>query len=454
MSLSEVLYRRYTTSARDQCTDLDEAILLLRKALTLLPPALQLRLGGLMNLTRVLCDRFHHSICSYDHSVEMVFLDEAISLLDEILAQLPVTHPRQPSVLDLQSCTLKELYKHSRQLPNLDNSISLQRDNLLLTPPMHPDRPINLCSLGHALYDRFLHSGQSKDLKEAIEVTQESLWALTEMDPDVCNVAQHLGRLFHSRYLLTQTRKDLDDVMEAFRVAVGCESAVVSQRFIAAQQWAKYADASDHVSAIDAYVEAIGLMPRLAYGLDLQSRQSVLTPNTDGLARNAAACAIRTGRLDMAVELLEEGRAVFWSQVLQLRTPLSELMLKAPEIGQKLNDISNALARGSLRDVFKNIPNTSNVALEEQEGSRLRHLNEQWQAGLKEVRKIDGFETFLLLKHLETLQLAAANGPVVILNASERDCAALVLKSAEADVLHVPLPKFSPFHASPPHYGR
>ena len=46
----------------------------------------------------------------------------------------------------------------------------------------------------------------------------------------------------------------------------------------------------------------------------------------------------------MAVELLEEGRAVFWSQVLQLCTPLSELLLKAPEIGQKLHDISNTLA--------------------------------------------------------------------------------------------------------------
>ena len=98
-----------------------------------------------------------------------------------------------------------------------------------------------------------------------------------------------------------------------------------------------------------------------------------------------------------------------------------------------------------MHNVSKNIPNTADVALEEeQEGSRLHHLNEQWQTGLKEVQKINGFKTFLLSKRMETLWLAAANGPVVILNASERDCAALVLKSAEADVLHVPLPQFRP----------
>ena len=92
--------------------------------------------------------------------------------------------------------------------------------------------------------------------------------------------------------LRTQAPKDPDDAMEAFRLAVGCESAVVSQRFIATQNWAEYADASDHVEAIDVYVEAIELMPCLAYGLDLESRQSVLTPKTDGLACNTAACAI------------------------------------------------------------------------------------------------------------------------------------------------------------------
>ena len=46
------------------------------------------------------------------------------------------------------------------------------------------------------------------------------------------------------------------------------------------------------------------------------------------------------GQYDEAVELLEEGRAVFWSQVLQLRTPVNALRNVAPEFFEKLRRIS------------------------------------------------------------------------------------------------------------------
>ena len=48
----------------------------------------------------------------------------------------------------------------------------------------------------------------------------------------------------------------------------------------------------------------------------------------------------RPGQYDEAVELLEEGRAVFWSQVLQLRTPVNALRNVAPEFFEKLRRIS------------------------------------------------------------------------------------------------------------------
>jgi hypothetical protein len=41
-------------------------------------------------------------------------------------------------------------------------------------------------------------------------------------------------------------------------------------------------------------------------GLDLQQRHLALTSESDGLACDAAACAIRAGQYDMALELLEE----------------------------------------------------------------------------------------------------------------------------------------------------
>ena len=50
-----------------------------------------------------------------------------------------------------------------------------------------------------------------------------------------------------------------------------------------------------------------------------------MTAGSDGLARDAARCAIRSGCLKKAIELLEVGRSIFWSQVLSLRSPFDQL---------------------------------------------------------------------------------------------------------------------------------
>jgi tetratricopeptide (TPR) repeat protein len=436
MTLANALHERYSGSARDQCEDLDEAIKFIRKALTLVQDQPRLRFPALTALADILCDRFHHS-------GEVVFLDEAISLPSEVLDQLPPSHPDRPNVLNSLSNCLTELYNHTHQLPALDKSISLQREILDMMPSSHPVRSTKLFNLARTLERRFFNSRQVEDLDEAIVICRETSQTLTPMHPDTCVVSHSLGNLLNQQFLRTKQSDDLRDAVDAFRNAVKCESAPISQRFFAAQSWAGCADSGNHDSAMEAYIAAIGFLPRLAVGLDLQSRQHVLTSGTDGLARDAAACAIRSGKFGMAVELLEEGRAVFWSQVLQLRNPLSELTLEAPELAQKLKDISRALEQGSFRTKSRNISDTPDIALTvEQESNKLRRLNEQWLAGLEAVRKLNGFKDFLRTKRLATLQTAAANGPVVILNASKSGCAALVLRSTEKD-LHVPIPQFS-----------
>jgi hypothetical protein len=102
-----------------------------------------------------------------------------------------------------------------------------------------------------------------------------------------------------------------------------CLSKSPSQHFHIAQRWAYYADLYQHPSAIEAYDAALLILPQLAaLSLDIQSRHKALTAGSDGLARRAARCAIREGHLDKAVEYLDTGRAVFWSQLACLRSPL------------------------------------------------------------------------------------------------------------------------------------
>ena len=63
-----------------------------------------------------------------------------------------------------------------------------------------------------------------------------------------------------------------------------------------------------------------------------------------GLAPDAAAAAVMVGRPDAAVELLEQGRSLLWTQALMLRSDLSRLAEIAPDLAERLDSIRVALA--------------------------------------------------------------------------------------------------------------
>jgi hypothetical protein len=87
----------------------------------------------------------------------------------------------------------------------------------------------------------------------------------------------------------------------------------------------------------DGYAQAVALLPEVAWhGLDRATREQQLT-HWSGLAADAAACAIADDRLDLAVELLEQGRSVLWTQALTLRDDVTRLAEKAPALAERLN---------------------------------------------------------------------------------------------------------------------
>ncbi|KAF8501303.1 CHAT domain-containing protein [Gautieria morchelliformis] len=416
--------------------DLEEAISLHREALELRPAPHPLRSDSLGNIAIALKTRFEQSGRHED-------LEEAISLHREALELRPPPHPLRSALLNNIANALSTRFEQSGRHEDLEEAISLYREALELRPPPHPLRSSALNNIAGALHTRFEQSGRHEDLEQAIQEAilflQDALGLLAPGHPLTCSCSTHLGSMFMTAYTHFNDLGDLQSAVDAFRKAVACETAPASRRFGAARAWASCAD-SRHDSALDAYQAAIELLPRLAMlSLDLPSRQQALTSGTDGLARVAAACAIESDQFEKAVELLEEGRAVFWSQALQLRTPMTDLRKVAPGLEETLRDISLKLERGSLRDVSWDIYDNSQRRMSmEREAARLRRLNDKWLATLEEVRQLEGFEGFLRPRRISTLLGAVVDAPVVILNASEGGCAALILTSLNG-VQHVPL---------------
>lgn len=306
------------------------------------------------------------------------------------------------------------------------------------------------------LYGRFQKITDLSNLNEAIALLQELLKSIPDGHQNHL-FSKNLGMFLTDLYHLSQNPDNMNQAAAAFCTAVECESSPVSDRFIAAKIWANKADDTKHSSALEAYQTAIGLLPRLAMlGLDLQSRHHALMSGSDGLARNSAACAINLGELEKAVQFLEEGWSVYWSQILQLRTPLDRLHLcleksqsgrTGTKLAEELEHISYLLEMGSQRDVTRNLLSDTHerVLSMEAEAVQYSQLAEEWSATVEEVRQMKGFEDFLLPQPLKTLQCAAANGPNVILNASHLACAALILTPTE--IRHVSLSGITLDHA-------
>lgn len=359
-------------------------------------------------------------------------LDETISLHREAIARTPADLPIRVSYLgDLANASLRR-FKEIDQPQDLDEAVLLSREVLALQPSAHRT-PASWLNLAIALRTLFERDGLPKDLEESIALLREACSAF----PSDHTISVNLALSLIGMYDLAKEVSYMDEAVAAFRMSMAYGSITDLE---AVKTWAHHADIANHESALEAYKMALDLTRTAMLSPNLKTRYQRLALGSDGIARNAAACAVRLERFDAAVELLEEGRGMFWSQVLQIRTPLDELRRVAPELAEKLSSVSRALDQAIQYDLPSELPREGFSV--DEEAVRYRRLCEVWSATIDKVRGLNGFEDFLRPKNLGKLLHAAVNGPIVVLNSGETSCAALILTSS--DVKHVPLSDIRP----------
>ncbi|KDR73338.1 hypothetical protein GALMADRAFT_1341890, partial [Galerina marginata CBS 339.88] len=432
-SLASILLARFEVSGRQ--SDLDEAILSHRKALELRPPSDPHRYISLTSLAQVLHTQFEHGGQRSD-------LQEAILLGRKALDLLSAAHPDRSSTLNSLAISLLTQFKLEGQQCDLEEAILLHTEALQLRPPPHPLRSQSLNNLANAV-GSFTRSGDRKsNLAEAISLYRKAL-EIIPPGPLQSSPLYNLAVALVKAYLLDKSDTNLlEEAMSYFIFATNCDPQPASLRLTIAKKWIECANISHHATAIEAYDVALRTLPRLAaLNLDLQSRQEALTSGSDGLARDASRCAIKAGRLDKAIEFLETGRTIFWSQILSLRSPFDHLHDIAPDLADQLRDLTAALERGSHRDISPHsVDNFINLSID-QETSRMNLIHEKWLKAIDEVREIQGFEDFLRPRQLSSLQGAASEFPVVVLVGTDFTSHCLIMRSTE--IHYIPLPRLS-----------
>jgi hypothetical protein len=112
-------------------------------------------------------------------------------------------------------------------------------------------------------------------------------------------------------------------------MAANHERARTPDRFLLSCDWAYCAHISGHPSTLAAYDCAISLMQEtltFAPTLDTQhSRLVAMRDRYENLPLDHASYHVSTGQLRRAIETLERGRALIWSEMRGLRTSIDQI---------------------------------------------------------------------------------------------------------------------------------
>ncbi|KAH7909374.1 TPR-like protein [Hygrophoropsis aurantiaca] len=412
-------------------SDLDEAIELNRTVFVLLPPGHSHHPTSLNNLASALSTRFNQF-------GDRASLDEAIELSRAALVLCPPGNPLRSMPLNNLASALLTRFKQFGNRSNLDEAIELNRAALVLCPQGHPDRSTSLNNLAATLSTRFEQFSHRSDLDEAIELNRAALMLCLPGHPNHSMSLHNLALALSTQFNQSGDRANLDMALqyhELASTAIICGSWPQFQYSLA---WVTVAERFDHVSALNAYRASLGNLDRHAISRSsIVLRHELLKSTPSSLSADSASCALRQHKPDTAVELLEQGRGVIWTQMANLRTPLEHLR-GVSALGERL---ATDLQRISLQldKSSEGMQQGKGSSSRDAEAQHHRHLAEEWDSVVSQVRQVEGFSRFLLPPLYSDLQQAAAEGPVIVINASKYSCDAIIIL-LNGSPCHVPLP--------------
>ncbi|KAJ7434940.1 CHAT domain-containing protein [Mycena latifolia] len=415
--------------------DINKAIITLEKSVNLTPDSHLNKPSILNNLSHSLFRRF-------EQSGDKAAIKKCVIIFEDALQLTRAGHPDHALIMSNLGNSLRSQFEEFGNIGDIDKSVLMLGESVQLTPTYHPHKPSRLCNLGNSLLCRFEHRGDIEDINRAVVLLQESNELTPDGHPDKPSRLNSLAGSLSRRFELLRDPHDFETMIIHYSSAACSPMGPASIRFDASLMWAKYAQASQHPSLLRAYSVALDLLPELAWlGLSIPDRHHHLS-KAEKVVRDAAAAAIISDEYATAVEWLEQGRSVIWSQFLNLRTPLDALKHERPDLAERLIFLSMQLEGSSIRDGYAEVvsgPIESSQSILSV-GSRYHEYAHERDKLLAHIRALTGFESFLLPRKITELSLASIGGPVVVINASEISCDALILlPGLGTDIIHIPL---------------
>jgi tetratricopeptide (TPR) repeat protein len=433
-----------------EIADLDEAIAAVREA-TDIGATVAERVMYADNLSALLLDRFAGTRDPAD-------LDEAIDAARravELAADLGASgHLYLSGCQAIMGVALWQRYRRTQDSADLEKSIESCRAAVHGASARHHSRAMFLHNLANVLLARLFSRPEqtwtAAELDEIIDTAGAAADAVPDGHPNRVGYLLNLGTGLEARFRTAGNPQDMAKAIACWRAAAGTESGPASKRLNVARMWGQSAAEYGLTSEAEAgFAAAVELLPLQAWrGLHQHTREEVLSGRA-GLASDAAAWAVSNGHLERAVELLELGRNVLWSQLLQLRSDLGDLRNGHPDIARGLDALREILDRADdwPADLVPSVEDGQATELfSPRAGTRPRDeariaAAHDWDRLMIEIRALPGYASFLRAPEYAELTSSIGNRTVVIINVSRYRCDALAVSSSAVRL--IPLPELT-----------
>ncbi|MFF8830903.1 CHAT domain-containing protein [Streptomyces sp. NPDC015131] len=368
--------------------------------------------------------------------------DAAVALLRDALALTGEGHPDRPGCLDLLAGVLRGRYAVAGDSQDVVDAVAVAREAVRAAAPGEYQRPALLMGLAAALRAGAARGdtpgGARAALTEAIDALREAEALLPDDHPERAEALTDLGFALAARAGVpahhgdSDRDRDQDGARDRDRArrALGDASAVPSAPArlrvrAAAAAGHLAAGAQDFTGAVAHFAQALEQLELTAWrGLERDDRERLLAEYPQ-LGTDAAAVAVRAGRPERAVELLEQGRGILLAQSMEGRSDHAGVRAGAPELADRLREVLAELDR--LPDRAGAAGGPREVAERRRAGDRRAALAREREEVLAEIRARPGLGGFLRPPPFSALRAVAAGGPVVLVVPSQYGCCALLL---------------------------
>ncbi|KAF4849817.1 putative 30S ribosomal protein S17-like protein [Colletotrichum siamense] len=431
-NLAISLSRRHTQTG--SMADIDRAVSSLQAALDLTPSDHSFRGVLLSNLSLCLGTRYYRTKSAND-------INTAIDALDEAIESVSEGHPHHEKFLFNLGAWLGVRNLDFGTYEDLDRAIASLTKALSKTPDDHPDRAMQLNNLGKWLTVRSKRSPSMTDLDLAAETLNRAASTIPADHYDRINVFKNLADCYHLRFHRTGSTDDFQSQLSSCLQGWHCDNSSPSTRIKLAQIAAQLLGIQSRWNeANDLLKSAIIMMPTLSPRALKSTDQQHMLSDAAGIASEAAAAALNAGEPpEECLRLLELGRGVMASLLLETRTEITDLERSHPDLAKRFEFLRDELDAPFNLEMIRISVDHDDLSSWETQAQRRRELDISFKEVIEEIRTKPGFENFLLPPEVQDLLGASSSGPIVVLNANHWRCDAFLITSNNIQLVSLPL---------------